>query len=220
MAGMLNACNSIKSSCTFDSRLWILDTGASDHMSSKSTFLHDLRPLAYPMMVNLPNGTKVQVTQSGSLRITDGMVLHNVLLVPEFQFNLLSIRRLCDQLRSTVQFSDTRVLLQAPSQRKPVVIGKDYKGLYVLDKRLFAESGSTAQHGRFCSNVSSSVSFDIWHQRLGHMSCNKMRLVPGATFYSTAINNFVVKSILRLNSLGFPFLSTNPCLMKFSNCCM
>jgi len=205
MAGMLNACNSIKSSCTFDSRLWILDTGASDHMSSKSTFLHDLRPLTYPMMVNLPNGTKVQVTQSGSLRITDGMGLHNVLLVPEFQFNLLSIRRLCDQLRSTVQFLDTRVLLQAPSQRKPLVIGRAYQGLYVLDKKLLADSGSTTQYSHFCNNVSSSVSFNIWHQRLGHMSCNKMKLVPGVHFPSTVINDIVCEVCPKAKQPRLPF---------------
>jgi len=69
-------------------------------------------------------------------------VLNNVLLVPQFQFNLLSIKRLCEQLHSTVEFSESHVMLQAPSQKKPLVIGRDYKGLYVLDKRLLQTAGS------------------------------------------------------------------------------
>jgi len=146
MAGMLNALHAIRSFCVFSRGVWILDTRASEHMSSESTFLHDLTSLPCPMMINLPNGTQVQVTQSGKLRITNCLVMHNVLLVPQFKFNLLSIKRLCEQLHSTVQFSESLVLLQAPSQKKSLVIGKDYRGLYVLDKRLLAADGSEVQH--------------------------------------------------------------------------
>jgi len=38
---------------------WIIDSGASDHMSYDAKFLHDLRLF---ISVSLPNGQKVQVT--------------------------------------------------------------------------------------------------------------------------------------------------------------
>jgi len=59
MTGMLSALSTIRSFCVFSRGVWILDTGASDHMSSESTFLHDLTSLPCPMMINLPNGTQV-----------------------------------------------------------------------------------------------------------------------------------------------------------------
>ena len=73
---------------------WILDSGAREHMSSDSASLHDVSLLDCPLMINLPDGTKVKVTHKGKLRISDTLVLHDVLLVPQFKFNLLSIKRL------------------------------------------------------------------------------------------------------------------------------
>jgi len=109
MTGMISALNALNQG------VWILDSGANEHMSSGLTFLHDLTRLACPMMINLPDGTQVEVTHSGKLRITGRLVLNDVLLVPKFKFNLLSIKRLCEQLHSTIQFSESNVLLQAPS---------------------------------------------------------------------------------------------------------
>ena len=71
-------------------------------MSSDSAFLNDLSLLDHPMMINLPNGTEVKVTHEGELRISDALILDDVLLVPKFKFNLLSIKRLCEQLHSTI----------------------------------------------------------------------------------------------------------------------
>jgi len=49
------------------------------------------------MMISLPDGTQVKVTHKGKLRVADGLILDNVLLVSQFKFNLLSIKRLCEQ---------------------------------------------------------------------------------------------------------------------------
>ena len=38
---------------------WILDSGASDHISSNADGLHDIRLLENPILVSLPNGYKV-----------------------------------------------------------------------------------------------------------------------------------------------------------------
>jgi len=136
MAGITFAFNAIHTFCALSQGVWILDSGASEHMSSEPDFLHDLSLLEHPMMINLPNGAQVKVTHKGKLRVSDGLVLRDVLLVPKFKFNLLSIKSLCEQLHSTVQFTESMCILQAPSQRKPVAIGRDHKGLYILDKKL------------------------------------------------------------------------------------
>jgi len=74
-----------------------------------------------------------------------------------------------------------------------LAIGKDYKGLYNLDKEviqgvdLLSTERQSTTHTKpkntcnklssICSNVTRSVSFDIWQKRLGHMACNKMKTI-------------------------------------------
>jgi len=75
-----------------------MDSGASEYISSNQAILHDLYLLDRPMMVNLPDGDQVRVTHQGKLRIAHDLILNDMLLVPNFKFNLQSIKRLCKQL--------------------------------------------------------------------------------------------------------------------------
>ncbi|XP_075095451.1 uncharacterized protein LOC142173716 [Nicotiana tabacum] len=45
--------------------LWILDSGASNHMTYRKSFLKNVRTLPYPFLVTLPNGYRVKVTEIG-----------------------------------------------------------------------------------------------------------------------------------------------------------
>ena len=51
--------------------VWIIDSGARDHMSFDSKALYDLKPLKNSILVSLPNGYKVQVTHYGMLRLNN-----------------------------------------------------------------------------------------------------------------------------------------------------
>ena len=63
---------------------WLLDSGASDHISFDINALHDLMPLEKPVLVSLPNGYNEQVTHHGKIRVNDTPVLDHLLLVPHF----------------------------------------------------------------------------------------------------------------------------------------
>jgi len=81
-------------------------SGASDHMCSDKALLHDISVLNAPIMVNLPNGSQVQVAHQGKHYIVQELILEHVLIIPSFKFNLLSIKRLCEQLYCIVQFTE------------------------------------------------------------------------------------------------------------------
>ncbi|KAK9677420.1 hypothetical protein RND81_11G142100 [Saponaria officinalis] len=62
---------------------WIVDTGVSDHMTSRLDILRDV--------VVLPKPHKV-----GTITMNSAITLHRVLLVPDFRQNLLSVGKLID----------------------------------------------------------------------------------------------------------------------------
>ncbi|KAK9715038.1 hypothetical protein RND81_06G138700 [Saponaria officinalis] len=101
--------------------LWIVDTGASDHMTSHSELLHDLQQLSKPILVCLPDGSVKSVHQTGKLQLTSSILLRHVLVVPDFKQNLLSVGRLLDQSNMLVTFSSHACLFQDLSNK--VVLG-------------------------------------------------------------------------------------------------
>ena len=103
MTSINYALNVVHFSCVIKQRTWILDNGASEHMSLEHAFLYDLSLLNCPVLVNLPNGTQVRAIHKGKLRITKELVLNDVLLVSKL-CSILSIERLCEQLHNTVNF--------------------------------------------------------------------------------------------------------------------
>ncbi|CAN1341474.1 hypothetical protein LINPERPRIM_LOCUS39179 [Linum perenne] len=72
---------------------WIIDTGASDHMCCSLHHFIDSTPLTNTY-ITLPNNLKVPATHIGTIRTTGGLVLTNVLHVPSFNFNLISVSKL------------------------------------------------------------------------------------------------------------------------------
>jgi len=61
--------NAICCSSQLGNDTWILNSGASDHMSYGANILHDLKMFENPFSICLPNGHKVQVTHSRKLRL-------------------------------------------------------------------------------------------------------------------------------------------------------
>ncbi|XP_070032909.1 uncharacterized protein [Nicotiana tomentosiformis] len=90
---------------------WILDSGASNHMTFNKTSLVDIRILPYPLLVTLPNGYRVKVTDIGSVYLAPQITLHKVMFVPSFKFDLISISSLTAQLKSLIAFTDTCCVL-------------------------------------------------------------------------------------------------------------
>ncbi|KAG7560507.1 Retrotransposon gag domain [Arabidopsis thaliana x Arabidopsis arenosa] len=67
---------------------WVIDSGATNHIShDKASFL-SFKPIQNN--VNLPNGILVSIVGIGTIHLGRDLILHDVLYIPQFKFNLLS----------------------------------------------------------------------------------------------------------------------------------
>ena len=144
---------------------WIIDSGATDHMvSSPSIFSHITSHCS--RTVKLPNGVNAPITHIGTIQLTPNIVLNNVLCVPSFQFNLISVGKLTHDANCIVTFLPNSCLIQDQSSRKVIGAGKLHDGLFLFQLPV--------THPKCLQSTSSS---NLWHQRLGHPSHQRLQLL-------------------------------------------
>lgn len=155
---------------------WILDSGASENLSYHKDYLSDFKPLLKPKVVNLPNSQEVTVTHYGSVLIFPGFLLHHVLYVPSFKFNLLSVHKICKQLNQFLLFTPSSCfLLQGPFMRTLQEIGKEKGGPYFLQ----SQHTLTNSNSPFSSSTSIFNKEDVFHSSSGSsFLASKKDVVP------------------------------------------
>ncbi|CAN1268353.1 Retrovirus-related Pol polyprotein from transposon TNT 1-94 [Linum perenne] len=148
--------------------IWVVDSGASDHVVCSVSLLFQYKSVS-GLTVTLPNGSSTSVSHIGSARISSSLILHDVLVIPSFAFNLLSISKLSSQLGCHAIFSSQACVIQDPTNSQTIGIAKLRGGLYLLEQH--DKDGHTLMIG-----ASSPVYFDLWHYRLGHSSVRPQHL--------------------------------------------
>jgi len=73
---------------------WVLDSGASHHMSPDSSSLTFVSPLP-SILVMIANGTPMPLASFGFV-VTPHLSLLDVYLIPNLKLNLASIGQICD----------------------------------------------------------------------------------------------------------------------------
>ena len=170
------------------SHTWILDTGVTDHMvhslckftsitSSVSTYIH------------LPNGEKALATHIGTVQVSESLLLTDVLCVPSFSFNLISISKLTNSQSCRVFFLSHLCFILDLVAWKRIGLGRKNNGLYFLQVSDKAETfsyllPSVAAH----TAVTNKSIFYVWHHRLGHPSPSRLSLL------NNVINDLVIPS--------------------------
>ena len=90
---------------------WVIDTGATHHVCCNISLFSHSR-LVHNTTVTLPNGHVVAINRVGSVRLFDTLNLDNVLFVPMFTFNLLSISALTLSHNCSVNFLSNSSVIQ------------------------------------------------------------------------------------------------------------
>lgn len=138
--------------------LWILETGIIDHISFNLPAFTNCRSIV-PIYVTLPDGSQLSASISGSVNIIPSLILHNVLYIPSFNVNLISIAKLSQNSDYTVQFTTNSCSSMQNPSKKIIGIVELQNELYVLD--------STEPHST-CNYVFNNRC-NVWYMRLGHL---------------------------------------------------
>ena len=157
---------------------WIIDSGATDHISSSpKLFLHEDKNISLPPVL-LPSGEKANIVAKGSLPLNSVYYLRDVLCVPTFKVNLMSVSRLTRDLNCSMTFFPHWCVLQDLATRRMIGLGKQRDGLYylaALTRKIGTTSHSSPNHQPTCNLTTSST--DLWHSRLGHISHSHLSFI-------------------------------------------
>lgn len=163
---------------------WIVDNGASDHMTSYSDIMINPHAVEYPVHIILPDGSSKAVHTVGDVQLNEDLILKDVLYVPEFKYNLLSVSKLVCEGKLSAHFHKEFCVLQDHLSKRYLAIGRSQGGLFrIKSSRNKEEAGLSALGNKITNtsecNVLGDKDFELLHKRLGHVSVSKMLHIPG-----------------------------------------
>ena len=150
------------------SRDWIIDSGASQHMTWDRGHLEDYHALDKPELVRLGDNHVVEGEGIGNVQIhvvledgrVENSVLCDVFYIKELAVNLMSVSATTNKGYDVLFNEDTCRILDTGG--KIVCRGIKEGNLWKLLLRSAAHSAALAHEGPTLA--------DVWHQRLGHIN--------------------------------------------------
>ena len=149
---------------------WLVDSGASSHMTLKREYFTKYRSFSAPEKVALGDGRVVEAVGAGTIQLnmlfkvsnSKRAVMPYVLHVPKLSCNLFSVRAAAKRGK-TVRFGQSRCWIRGPNgtlQGMGFIAGKLYQ--------LRCEVITGKENASIVSEDLPEV--DLWHQRLGHLN--------------------------------------------------
>nr|KYP36406.1 Retrovirus-related Pol polyprotein from transposon TNT 1-94 [Cajanus cajan] len=149
---------------------WIIDSDATDHVSS-SLLNFSSYVMINPVFVKLPTGQTVTATHSGVVKFSESLFLVDVLYIPSFTFNLISLSKLVSSLQCELIFSHNSCIIQDSKNKKRIGTVDVNGGLYTLALQ------PIVNHFVYSTIVNpqcNKLPIDLWHFHLGHLSHERM----------------------------------------------
>lgn len=110
---------------------WILDTGATTHICATRNLFHILKPLPNEILIHLPDGKTKPVRFHEDIYLHESLILKDVLYIPTFKHNLLSVSKLSKSSNLKFIFFPTSCVVQ-DLRLKVLLLWEDNKGSYVF----------------------------------------------------------------------------------------
>lgn len=172
---------------------------ATDHIACSIDSFDDYHDV-HRAEVNLPTGSCIEVKHIGSIDLSSGLKLKNVLHIPSFRFNIISVRRLLQDDCHKLMFFSGQCVIQDTHGRK-IGIAKEENGLYILMQSI--QSAVHNNRAIHCNNG------DLWHQRLGHFPFNKLHLLDDIGVSNTKVTACDICHLAKHKRSPFPLSITS-----------
>ena len=142
---------------------WIIDSGASSHMTGTQNLFTRLSQLLDISSVFIADGRTCLVAGEGVVHVSSHTTLEKVLFVSDFPVNLLSISAITKQLYCFVTFYPLHYTFQDLQMGKRIGLGCERgNGVYLLVRDNISK--------RLVTVASMTDSSFLWHYRLRHPS--------------------------------------------------
>ena len=171
--------------------------------------------------MTIPDGTHVRVKYLGTVHLNNGLILNEVLYVPGFQYNLVSVHRLCWNKTINVSFVTEFCVIQEPLMR-PLLLGRLRNNLYYVEENMtlatptmlmqlgksyfptssvIKDKDKKTQYPIVCAHNKSSNNIEkikLWHLRPDHIPFSRLQVV----FPDLQCNNFEKNYLCNVCPLG------------------
>lgn len=155
---------------SFRSSDWILDSGATDHVTHDFNLFMTFHFIKH-VSVHLPNGLSVSARYCGCIKISKDLWLYNVLYIPEFTFNIISIPKLISAMNCKLTFCDIHCYIQDMPSLKMIRHAELHQGLYHLKGPIFRNNFICITVNPYFISVHAVKTYpNVWYLRLGHPS--------------------------------------------------
>ncbi|GJX68062.1 ribonuclease H-like domain-containing protein [Tanacetum coccineum] len=133
-------------------------------MTKSTKDMIDLVDVSYlTLIVGYPNETLAKITHVGNLKLSNDVMLFDVLVVPEYCVSLLSVQKLIRDSKLSVGFDKTKCYIQDLKRGRVLGTHSELGDLYLFDREY-----NKSVVGNKSKFFAFHVSKEIWHCRLGH----------------------------------------------------
>nr|KYP77156.1 Retrovirus-related Pol polyprotein from transposon TNT 1-94 [Cajanus cajan] len=143
---------------------WILDSGASDHISSNSSLFSFISSPKVPHFVTVANGSKVVSQGIDQVPLSPSLKLNFVLFIPHCPYNLISLSQLTRSLNCLITFDANSLVIQERGTGRLIGEGHKLRGLYYLKNNPPVSCFAASEP-------------KLLHDRLGHPSLAKLKIM-------------------------------------------
>lgn len=162
------------STTSYQPTRWVLDTGASRHITGDKSILLNPRPLDSDITITFGNGGKGEATAIGDVLLKTSEAtfwLTDVLLIPEASENLISVRH-ATKRGLDFRFNSDRCEIGRDGRKLATASCQGDAIYYLTGWSEHTASGDTALISR------SSASPHLWHERFGHLGYENLARLP------------------------------------------
>lgn len=185
------------SSGFFQSNVWVLDSGATKHVCNNLELFTDIKEISNTR-IQLPNQSFIQVHQIGDIKVDEKLFLKEVLFVPQFKLNLIYVTMLTEHDNDLmVELYYNHAMIRQIKSKNVIGKGNVEAGLYILQEQTTSIT------------VNAVVTFQRWHDRLGHPSAHKIKSLDSVLLLNKDHNTNTCCICPLAKQKRLPFVSEN-----------